>query len=162
MYVKYPEERAGHWHLREQTMSGAGTSIRFQNKVESIEVRSRSGAQDAESKLGRAAAGAVLGFLIAGPAGTLLGAGSGASSAKSAKSETFGVTVRFVGQGYIMGDVDQAELEKLRKNLVHDEKAPQANGPISTADEINKLVALRDSGVLSDAEFTAAKAKLLS
>jgi hypothetical protein len=64
-------------------MSGAGTSIRFQNRVKSIEVTSKNSAQQADSKLGRAAAGAVLGFLIAGPAGTLLGAGSIAAALPS-------------------------------------------------------------------------------
>lgn len=161
MDVKFPKERAGYWYLREQTMSGRGTSIRFQNRVKSVEVTSRSGARNADSKLGRATAGAILGFLVAGPVGTAIGAGSGASSARGAKSETFGVTVHFVDQGFLIGEVDEFELEKLRQNLVSEENPPVAEPSISTADELVKLVELRDSGALSEQEFAAAKAKLL-
>lgn len=38
---------------------------------------------------------------------------------------------------------------------------PQGTGPVNVADEIMKLVQLRDAGVLSPEEFNQAKAKLL-
>ena len=38
----------------------------------------------------------------------------------------------------------------------------QTAGPTSTADELSKLAALRDQGVLSDEEFAQQKAKLLT
>jgi membrane protease subunit (stomatin/prohibitin family) len=37
----------------------------------------------------------------------------------------------------------------------------QAAGPTSSADELARLAGLRDKGVLSEAEFQAAKAKVL-
>jgi len=40
--------------------------------------------------------------------------------------------------------------------------AYDAGAPASVADELQKLAALRDSGILSDEEFEAQKAKLLS
>lgn len=55
----------------------------------------------------------------------------------------------------------------------HDERVQQdnadalkaalgANGPVGVSDELSKLAALRDQGVLTEEEFTAQKAKLLS
>lgn len=40
-------------------------------------------------------------------------------------------------------------------------KAPQAAAPVNIADQLTKLVQLRDAGVLSPEEFDQAKAKLL-
>jgi hypothetical protein len=40
-------------------------------------------------------------------------------------------------------------------------QAVTAAAPISIADELTKLAGLRDSGVLTDEEFAALKAKLL-
>jgi hypothetical protein len=39
--------------------------------------------------------------------------------------------------------------------------APSPTAPVSVADELAKLVQLRDSGALTDEEFAAQKAKLL-
>lgn len=161
MYVKFPKDRAGYWSLREQTMSTSGKSIRFKNRVRSIEVTSRSAAKEADSKLSSAAAGAILGFLVAGPLGTVIGAGSGAGSARAAKSETFGVTIHFVDQGFLIGEVDEFELEKLRQNIVTEQGSQAASPSGSMADELAKLVKLRDAGALSAKEFSAAKTKLL-
>lgn len=58
------------------------------------------------------------------------------------------------------------EFERLRAAIdeaIARQHAPQAAGSsrISTADELAKLAALRDQGIITDADFEAAKAKLL-
>ena len=60
---------------------------------------------------------------------------------------------------------------KMHEHAVHDQQAAdaafrtyvqQAAGTTSTADEIQKLAALRDQGVLTPSEFDAQKAKILA
>lgn len=60
------------------------------------------------------------------------------------------------------------EFEKLRAALdaaiagQHAPQAPASAAPVSLADELTKLAALRDQGILSPAEFEAQKARLLA
>ncbi|MGW5331829.1 DUF4429 domain-containing protein [Streptomyces bauhiniae] len=62
----------------------------------------------------------------------------------------------------------QSEFEKLRAAIdqaivaQHAHQAPAATGPASLADELTKLAALRDQGVLSTTEFEQQKARLLA
>jgi Domain of unknown function (DUF4429)/Short C-terminal domain len=61
----------------------------------------------------------------------------------------------------------QSQFEKLRAALdqaIASQHAPQgqASASSSLADELSKLAALRDQGILSDAEFEQQKARLLS
>lgn len=61
----------------------------------------------------------------------------------------------------------QPDFEKLRAALdaaIAGQHAPQApaSAPASLADELTKLAALRDQGILSPAEFEAQKARLLA
>lgn len=59
----------------------------------------------------------------------------------------------------------QADFERLRsivESRMSSAGAPVAAAPASLADELSKLAALRDQGILSDDEFTTMKARLLS
>jgi Short C-terminal domain len=72
-----------------------------------------------------------------------------------------GVLVYLVARGHEMGE------RALQDSMDRDEANRQyiqsiATSSISTADELGKLAALRDSGVLSADEFEAQKAKLLA
>ena len=50
----------------------------------------------------------------------------------------------------------------VRRQRTHDEPVPAATtAGVSVADEVAKLVALRDAGALTEDEFAAQKAKLL-
>jgi hypothetical protein len=49
-----------------------------------------------------------------------------------------------------------------RVSLAATIRGSAAAGPSSTADELTKLAALRDQGILSDEEFAQQKAKLLT
>jgi hypothetical protein len=61
----------------------------------------------------------------------------------------------------------QPEFEKLRAALdqaiaaQHSPQAPPAAAPASLADELTKLAALRDQGIISPAEFEQQRARLL-
>lgn len=68
--------------------------------------------------------------------------------------------------GYLIAHGDEMSSREVgRQQAVQEEFAAymrQTAGPASgTADELTKLAALRDSGVLSDDEFAAQKAKIL-
>jgi hypothetical protein len=93
--------------------------------------------------LPRAAAGAVLGFLIAGPLGTVVGAGAGASGAKAGqagRSESYGITITFKNHQYLIGDVSPRELEQLRGFLAAPAQ-PAAHSVESTASVVALQVA---------------------
>ena len=72
-----------------------------------------------------------------------------------------GAQVRAKVQPFLMSNgvpcLDDAPLSTEAPSL-----APAPPTPLSTADEIAKLVALRDSGAITDEEFTAYKANLMS
>jgi hypothetical protein len=53
---------------------------------------------------------------------------------------------------------DAAQQEKQTREYI---QSVAGNGTTSSAEEISKLAALRDSGALSDAEFESEKAKIL-
>ncbi|MFT3852434.1 MAG: SHOCT domain-containing protein [Ilumatobacteraceae bacterium] len=71
-----------------------------------------------------------------------------------------GVLVYLIVRGRTMTERDieaaQAQEQAFRRYV-----AQTAGGKTSAAEELAKLAQLRDSGVLSDAEFAAQKAKLL-
>jgi len=79
------------------------------------------------------------------------------------------VTIHASGATMQVRQIDKTEIDELMKLLrdrmavAHNHGAPAAAAPsgVSAADEIAKLVALRDSGALSEEEFQAHKAKLL-
>jgi Short C-terminal domain len=81
-----------------------------------------------------------------GPASTRLG-------------KKFGTFVKMhgVADGTEVEDDDASE--GVADATTDEESAPVS--PVSVADELNMLLALRDAGVLSDEEFDAQKAKLL-
>jgi hypothetical protein len=62
------------------------------------------------------------------------------------------------GEGMIVRDVEVAS----EQQHAVDSYIRQVAGSHSTADELEKLASLRERGVLSDAEFTAQKARLLA
>lgn len=74
--------------------------------------------QEAKSGLGGAAAGAVLGFLVAGPMGTILGAAAGRGSSKQVAQESFRVRVTLKSGRVIMGKVSPTELNSLEAFLI--------------------------------------------
>lgn len=101
-------------------------SIKLKDNLRSIKVLSHSGALSGSDGLTRAAAGAVLGFLVAGPLGTVLGAGAGAGGAKRGKSETYSVISSFNTGEVILADATPFELETLRSYLPIVEAAPSS------------------------------------
>jgi hypothetical protein len=67
----------------------------------------------------------------------------------------------FIFEGALNNQV--SEFKTKLEELMRAAKASKSNvAPVSLADELSKLVTLRDSGVLSQDEFDAAKRKLLS
>ena len=61
------------------------------------------------------------------------------------------------------GDMAERDLKSMqRQQEQFDAYVRQTAGSASSADELAKLAALKDQGVISDAEFAAQKAKLLS
>jgi hypothetical protein len=71
-----------------------------------------------------------------------------------------GVLVYVIARGKSM---TQRDLDNARASQqAFDDYVRQTAGSSSSADELTKLAALRDQGVLSEAEFAAQKAKLLA
>ena len=70
-----------------------------------------------------------------------------------------GVLVYIIVRGDSMYDRDMQIAQ--RQQAAMDSYIRETATPISSADELAKLAQLRDSGVLTDAEFAAQKAKLL-
>ena len=71
-----------------------------------------------------------------------------------------GIFIYLIARGGKMQEHSVAQAQRQQEAL--DAQIRQAAGSSSSADELAKLVELRDKGVLSDAEFQAQKAKLLS
>lgn len=122
MQVSHPEELKGTWSILGDRIERIHPKKSFilTDNVREIKVLHHSEARQAvagRDGLPRAAAGAVLGFLIAGPVGTVLGAGAGASGAsagQAGRSESYGVTLTFKDYQFLIGDVSPIELEQLR------------------------------------------------
>jgi hypothetical protein len=71
-----------------------------------------------------------------------------------------GVFIYVIVNGRSMGERDLASAQQ--REAEFQTYVRQTAGTTGAADELTKLAALRDSGVLTDAEFTAEKAKLLT
>jgi hypothetical protein len=69
-----------------------------------------------------------------------------------------GVFIYVIVNGRAMGDLEIAQAREAEFQTY----VRQTAGSAGTADELTKLAALRDSGALTDAEFAAQKAKLLT
>lgn len=131
MKVNHPDHSKGNWVISGDRIERGypKKSITLKDNVKEIKVLYHSEAREAvtgRDGLPRAAAGAVLGFLIAGPVGTVLGAGAGASGAKAGqagRSESCGVTITFANHQYLIGDVSMSELEQIREFLDHPAQA---------------------------------------
>jgi len=73
-----------------------------------------------------------------------------------------GVLVYLIARGNSMGErhmQDAVEREQATRQYIQSVASPNGH---SAADEITKLVQLRDSGVISEEEFSAQKARLLA
>ena len=70
-----------------------------------------------------------------------------------------GVFIYVIVNGRAMGE--RAAADAQQQQAAFDTYVRQTAGTASQADELTKLAALRDNGTLTDAEFTAQKAKLL-
>ncbi len=71
-----------------------------------------------------------------------------------------GVLVYLIARGGSMHERDVKEAQAQQQAF--DDYVKQTAGSANSADELAKLASLRDQGVLSEAEFTAQKAKLLA
>ena len=71
-----------------------------------------------------------------------------------------GVLIYLIARGH--GMQERAVAQAAAHDKAQREYIQQAAGSASTADELEKLAGLRDSGVLSEDEYQAQKAKLLS
>lgn len=72
-----------------------------------------------------------------------------------------GVLVYLIARGHSMTDRD-LEAAQQQQDAFKQYVQQTAGTSASVGDELSKLAALRDSGVLSDAEFAQQKAKLLA
>lgn len=125
MHVRHPKESIGKWSVLDGRIerSYPRKAYVLTDNVRQIEVMRHNPAVSGVASrdgLPRAAAGAVLGFLIAGPIGTVLGAGAGASGASAGRegvSESYTITITFKNHQFLMGDVSVFELEQLREFL---------------------------------------------
>jgi hypothetical protein len=72
-----------------------------------------------------------------------------------------GVLVYLIARGRSMTDRD-LEAAKAQQDAFREYVVQTAGSGTSSAEEITKLAQLRDSGVLTDAEFAQQKAKLLA
>jgi hypothetical protein len=148
MKVSHPEESKGSWSILGDCIerSYPKKSIRLTDNVKEIKVRHHSEAREAvagRDGLPRAAAGAVLGFLIAGPLGTVVGAGAGASGAKAGqagRSESYSIILTFQSYQFLIGDVSPFELEQLRGFLAAPAQSAthsvESTGAISAAPKV--------------------------
>jgi hypothetical protein len=123
---KFDKKFAGSWSISSNRLSRIypKTSIPLRENLRSIKVLSHNAAVAGSSGLTRAAAGAVLGFLVAGPVGTVLGAGAGAGGAKRGTLDTYSIIVSFKSGEVILGDVTAFELEALREYLPRPDDTP--------------------------------------
>jgi type VI protein secretion system component VasK len=71
-----------------------------------------------------------------------------------------GVFIYLIARGHKMAEHDQKDAET--QQAAFQEYVKQAAGTGSSAEELTKLAELHDRGVLSDDEFAAQKAKILS
>ena len=72
-----------------------------------------------------------------------------------------GVLVYLIARGGTMADREAAQMQaKDEANRAHIRQAAAHDGS-STADELTKLVDMRDRGVISDADYEAGKEKVL-
>ena len=71
-----------------------------------------------------------------------------------------GVFVYVIARGHKMTEQDVAQAQQ--QEQAFQSYVRQTAGTGGTAEELTKLAALKDQGVLSDAEFEQQKAKLLS
>lgn len=123
MIVSHPDESKGSWSILGDRIERVypSKSINLPDNIKKIDVFYHSEAVNGvagRDGLPRAAAGAVLGFLIAGPVGTVLGAGAGATGAnagRAAQPETYSITITFKNGQHLIGDVSLSELEQLRR-----------------------------------------------
>ena len=73
-----------------------------------------------------------------------------------------GVFVYLIARGHRMAEHDQVQTKATQDAMDAYVRQTAATSSSSSADELQKLAALRDSGVLTEAEFAAQKAKLLA
>ncbi len=71
-----------------------------------------------------------------------------------------GVLIYVIANGSSMAQRDYQSA--VNQQQAFDDYVKQTAGTASSADELTKLAALKDQGVITDAEFAAQKAKLLS
>ena len=102
--------------------------IPLRDKLEDIAVLSHS-KTEARSGVGGAAAGAALGFLVAGPLGTMVGAGIGRGKTKQYESEQYRVLLTVVGRQNIMALVSAHELSKLMTLVQENKESEKAAAP---------------------------------
>ena len=116
---KLSKQSAGSWSIYNDRLTRLypRKSIALKGNVREIKVLSHQAAEAGTDGMTRGAAGAVLGFLVAGPVGTLLGAGAGASSAKRGKEESYSAIVTFKTFETLVGDWTPFELEQMRGYL---------------------------------------------
>ena len=145
MEVRHPKESSGHWSVLNGKIerSYPRKAYDLTGNVRKIEVMRHNAAVSAvagRDGLPRAAAGAVLGFLIAGPLGTVLGAGAGASGASAGRegaAESYTITITFKNHQFLLGDVSIFELEQLMEFL--DVPAQSATDPAESVRSIASM-----------------------
>ena len=73
-----------------------------------------------------------------------------------------GVLVYLIARGHSMSERDYEDAKAQEQAFQSYVRSAASTGGGGTGDELTKLAALRDQGVLSDAEFQQQKAKLLA
>ncbi|MFZ0014329.1 MAG: SHOCT domain-containing protein [Acidimicrobiia bacterium] len=94
--------------------------------------------------------------VVAGTATAVVGGVSGRQQAKQAASQDQAAANQAAYES-------QAQIAELQSQLAAQQAAPQAAAPADDmTSKLTELASLHSSGVLSDEEFAAAKAKLLA
>jgi hypothetical protein len=137
-----------------------GSGIDLRNNLKSLEVLSHINVEENKG-LGGAASGAVLGFLLAGPLGTVVGAAAGRGASKKDGKEEFRVRLTTVSGKSIVARVKPTELEELNRLL--EETNSSKNDPSALiAERLKTLESLHSAKIISDDEFKSARMNIIS
>ena len=144
---KHDDKFGGSWAVSAEEVQRfyPAKVIKVRDNVSEIKVLSHNAATSGTDGLTRGAAGAVLGFLIAGPIGTVLGASAGAGGAKQATTETYRVIISFKTYEVMLAEVSAFELDILRGGLAEPAMAQPLAQPSVPASAERPAAALSSS-----------------
>lgn len=136
-----------------------GNAIRLRGRLKSLEILSH--VNDAGSSgVGNAAAGAVLGFLLAGPVGTAIGAAAGRGSGKKMAKDEFRVRIVTTAGHNIVAKVLPNELVELQE-MLEDANAATGDRSSTILEKIKVLESLYQNELISQEEYHKARMQII-